>query len=64
MNELKLVVFDMAVTTVRDNGLVPAAFTAALAEYGVTVTAEQLNRVRGQRRNRSSIPRITCGSKT
>lgn len=54
MNELKLVVFDMAGTTVRDNGQVPAAFTAALAEYGVTVTAEQLNRVRGSSKRQAA----------
>lgn len=47
MKELKLVVFDMAGTTVRDDGQVPQAFTAALAEHGLTVTPEQLNRVRG-----------------
>jgi len=43
----KLVIFDMAGTTVEDRGEVPAAFVAALAEHGVEVTAEQVNRVRG-----------------
>jgi phosphonatase-like hydrolase len=47
MNDCKLVVFDMAGTTVKDNGRVPQAFTTALAEHGLTVTAEQLQRVRG-----------------
>jgi phosphonatase-like hydrolase len=47
MNEIKLVIFDLAGTTVKDGGQVVAAFTAALAEAGVAVTAEQVNRVRG-----------------
>lgn len=47
MKNVKLVVFDMAGTTVKDNGEVPQAFTTALADHHLTVTAEQLNRVRG-----------------
>jgi phosphonatase-like hydrolase len=43
----ELVVFDMAGTTVRDQGEVPAAFSAALAEHGIAVTAAQLSAVRG-----------------
>jgi phosphonatase-like hydrolase len=43
----KLVVFEMAGTTVEDHGEVPAAFTAALARHGIDVTAEQVNAVRG-----------------
>jgi phosphonatase-like hydrolase len=43
----RLVVFDMAGTTVVDQGEVPAAFTAALAAEGIAVTAEQINAVRG-----------------
>jgi phosphoglycolate phosphatase len=42
-----LVVFDLAGTTVADRGQVPAAFEAALAEHGVTVTPEQVGAVRG-----------------
>jgi phosphonatase-like hydrolase len=42
-----LVVFDLAGTTVRDDGQVPAAFTAALAEHGIRVTPEQIAGVRG-----------------
>jgi phosphonatase-like hydrolase len=42
-----LVVFDLAGTTVKDGGQVPEAFVAALAERGVSVTSDQLNRVRG-----------------
>jgi phosphonatase-like hydrolase len=43
----RLVVFDMAGTTVVDHGEVPAAFSMALGQQGVSVTAEQLNAVRG-----------------
>ncbi len=46
-DELKLVVCDMAGTTVLDGGEVPAAFSAALAEQGIRVTKEQLSAVRG-----------------
>ena len=44
---LKLVVFDLAGTTVQDNGEVPESFVAALKKHGLTVTEEQLNTVRG-----------------
>ncbi len=43
----ELVVFDLAGTTVRDRGEVPAAFAAALAEEGITVDAATLRAVRG-----------------
>jgi phosphonatase-like hydrolase len=43
----KLVIFDMAGTTVVDQGEVPAAFTSALAAKGISVTPEQVNAVRG-----------------
>jgi phosphonatase-like hydrolase len=42
-----LVVFDMAGTTVEDRGQVPAAFAAALAGAGITLTADEITRVRG-----------------
>jgi phosphonatase-like hydrolase len=44
---IRLVVFDMAGTTVRDSGQVPRAMIAALAEHRIDVTPEQLSRVRG-----------------
>jgi len=47
MNEIKLVVFDLAGTTVKDNGQVVNAFTTALAEHSIEVTSEQLTAVRG-----------------
>jgi len=44
---IDLMIFDMAGTTVRDGGQVPAAFGAALAECGIALTDEQLGNVRG-----------------
>lgn len=43
----RLVVFDLAGTTIEDDGQVPAAFTVALAAHGISATPEQINRVRG-----------------
>ena len=47
MNFPALVIFDVAGTTVEDRGQVPAAFSTALAEAGVTLTADEIMRVRG-----------------
>ncbi|HEX5870430.1 MAG TPA: phosphonatase-like hydrolase [Longimicrobium sp.] len=47
MDDVELVVMDMAGTTVHDGGEVPAAFRSALAAHGVAVTDEELAGVRG-----------------
>lgn len=47
MDEITLVVFDLAGTTVRDRGQVTDALTAALALHDIVVTPEQLSNVRG-----------------
>ena len=44
---LDLVVFDMAGTTILDTGQVPEAFQKVLGDHGITVTAEDLRSVRG-----------------
>ncbi|MGH8618741.1 MAG: phosphonatase-like hydrolase [Burkholderiales bacterium] len=44
---LTLAVFDMAGTTIRDSGQVPAAFATVLARHGVTVDDAALVAVRG-----------------
>ncbi len=44
---IELVVLDMAGTTVRDAGQVPAAFTSALAAHGVAVTPQAIGGLRG-----------------
>lgn len=43
----RLVVFDLAGTTVRDDGQVPAALASALYAQGIVVTPEQIVGVRG-----------------
>jgi phosphonatase-like hydrolase len=43
----ELVVFDLAGTTVEDDGQVPAAFAAALRGEGIEVTPGQIRSVRG-----------------
>jgi phosphonatase-like hydrolase len=47
MNDIELVVFDLAGTTIEDAGEVPQAFTAALQAHGLAVTSEALQTVRG-----------------
>lgn len=46
-DEIRLMVFDMAGTTVEDDGQVPRAFNATLAECDVRISDEQLARIRG-----------------
>jgi phosphonatase-like hydrolase len=48
MSELKLVVFDLAGTTIQDNGQVPSSFLAAVNHHGIHVSNEQLENVRGR----------------
>ena len=60
-DELKLVVFDLAGTTVKDRGQVTDAFTAALREHDIRVTPEQLSSVRGSSKRQavlSFIPEV------
>ena len=47
MTTVDLVIFDMAGTTIEDRGQVPAAFAATLAANGVTITVDDIMRVRG-----------------
>jgi phosphonatase-like hydrolase len=58
VDEIRLVVFDMAGTTVEDDGQVPDAFEKALAEHNLSVTAEQLNRVRGSSKRQAIVDLI------
>lgn len=57
----KLVVFDMAGTTVEDRGEVPAAFEAALAEHAIRVTPEQVNAVRGASKRQAILQLVPAG---
>lgn len=47
MNAIKLVVADMAGTTVKDSGDVAHAFAAALEGHGIEAPSAQINAVRG-----------------
>ena len=57
MHGIELVVFDMAGTTVQDDGQVPEAFTAALTEYGVPVGPDVIRGIRGASK-REAIRRL------
>jgi len=59
MNTPALVILDMAGTTVEDGGQVPFAFASALSTNGVTVTDDDIARVRGSSKReaiRSLLP--------
>jgi phosphonatase-like hydrolase len=47
MEEIKLVVFDLAGTVIEDTGQVPAAFTAALRNHGIEITSDSIREMRG-----------------
>lgn len=47
IHEVELVVMDMAGTTVRDAGEIPAAFRAALAAHGIALSDDEIAGVRG-----------------
>jgi phosphonatase-like hydrolase len=59
---LELVVFDLAGTTVKDDGQVPGAFVTALAERGIQVTSEQLKNVRGASKRQAVFDLIPAGA--
>ena len=61
MQDLELVIFDLAGTTVEDHGEVPSAFTAALDEYDIKVTPEQINAVRGSSKRQALLHLIPEG---
>ncbi len=41
MQEIKLVVFDLAGTVIEDTGQVPAAFTTALRDHEIEILASR-----------------------
>jgi phosphonatase-like hydrolase len=61
LNELDLVIFDLAGTTVADHGEVPEAFTTALAGHGIKVTPEQIKQVRGSSKRQALLHFIPPG---
>ena len=47
MNDIELVIFDMAGTTIKDTGQVPETFTTVLRSHGIEITREAVHAVRG-----------------
>ena len=47
MTQPALVIFDMAGTTIEDRGQVPTAFAVTLAANNITITSDEIARVRG-----------------
>ncbi|HXD79911.1 MAG TPA: HAD family hydrolase, partial [Puia sp.] len=50
MSSIQLVVFDIAGTTVRDNGNVAEAFITAFADFGLAIPAPDVKKVMGFRK--------------
>ena len=61
LSEIKLVVCDIAGTTVRDSGQVVTAFADTLRKYGLEFTADQLSRVRGSSKRQALLKFIPAG---
>jgi beta-phosphoglucomutase-like phosphatase (HAD superfamily) len=61
MRAIELVVFDVAGTTVCDDGQVPDAFRAALAEYGVTVGPDVIRGLRGASKREAVLALLADG---
>lgn len=57
----KLVVLDLAGTTIVDGGEVPAAFTAALAEEGIVLSETQLTALRGSSKREAFLRLLPRG---
>jgi phosphonatase-like hydrolase len=60
MQEIKLVVFDLAGTVIEDAGQVPAAFTAALQSHGIEITSDSLREVRGASKREAIQRFVAC----
>ena len=56
-DDLELVIFDLAGTTIQDTGQVPEAFQSALLTCGIEVTPRSLSDVRGASK-REAIRRL------
>src|SRR5512134_1001992 len=59
MNELGLVIFDVAGTVVKDRGEEPESLTSALEAHGLSVSSEELAAVRGSSK-REAIRRLVA----
>jgi phosphonatase-like hydrolase len=61
VGNIGLVVFDMAGTTVVDDGQVPEAFTAALAGHGIAVGPGEIRNVRGAAKRQAILDLLPPG---
>jgi len=61
MGGIDLVCFDMAGTTVVDDGQVPQAFAAALAEHGIAVGDSDIRNVRGASKRQAILDLLPAG---
>jgi len=61
MGGIDLVCFDMAGTTVVDDGQVPEAFTTALAEHGIAVGEADIRNVRGASKRQAILDLLPAG---
>ncbi len=62
LKNIRLVVCDMAGTTVKDGGEVARAFAAALAEHGIEASAAQINAVRGASKREAIATLVARGN--
>jgi len=62
MQDLELMIFDMAGTTVKDDNQVPQAFTAALAAHDVEVTPQQIQNLRGASKRQAIAALLPSGA--
>lgn len=62
MDEPRLVIFDMAGTTVKGEGRVAEALLNALREHGIEVAPEQLSKVRGSSKREAVLHFIPEGA--
>ena len=60
MNDIDLVIFDMAGTTILDAGQVPEAFSTVLGAHGIEVTDEALRAVRGASKREAIRHFVEC----
>jgi phosphonatase-like hydrolase len=61
LSEIKLVVCDIAGTTVRDSGQVVTAFSDTLLKFELEFTADQLRRLRGSSKRQALLEFIPAG---
>ena len=61
MGGIDLVCFDMAGTTVVDDGQVPEAFTSALAEHGIAIGEADIRNVRGASKRQAILDLLPAG---